>query len=145
MLDNPVVLGIILMCGLCLVRFNVLLAILISALFVGVMSGMELITAVKTLISGMQGNLETALSYILLGALAAAIGASNLTVILVDFAARLLGSKRMWLCVGIAIIACFSQNLIPVHIAFIPVLIPPLLGLFNKLKIDRRADRKSVV
>ena len=33
----------------------------------------------------------------------------------------------------------FSQNLVPVHIAFIPILIPPLLTVFNKLKIDRRA------
>ena len=32
-----------------------------------------------------------------------------------------------------------SQNLIPVHIAFIPILIPPLLNLMNQLKIDRRA------
>lgn len=39
----------------------------------------------------------------------------------------------------ITIIAMMSQNLIPVHIAFIPILIPPLLHLMNKLKIDRRA------
>lgn len=32
-----------------------------------------------------------------------------------------------------------SQNLIPVHIAFIPILVPPLLMIMNKLKIDRRA------
>ena len=32
-----------------------------------------------------------------------------------------------------------SQNLIPVHIAFIPILIPPLLVVFNKLRLDRRA------
>lgn len=31
-----------------------------------------------------------------------------------------------------------SQNIIPVHIAFIPIIIPPLLSLFNELKIDRR-------
>ena len=36
-------------------------------------------------------------------------------------------------------IAILSQNLIPVHIAFIPILVPPLLGLMNKLKLDRRA------
>ena len=29
--------------------------------------------------------------------------------------------------------------MIPVHIAFIPILIPPLLAIMNKLKIDRRA------
>lgn len=32
-----------------------------------------------------------------------------------------------------------SQNLIPVHIAFIPILVPPLLLIMNKLNIDRRA------
>lgn len=29
--------------------------------------------------------------------------------------------------------------MIPVYIAFIPILIPPLLGLFDQLKLDRRA------
>ncbi|WP_264295272.1 Na+/H+ antiporter NhaC family protein [Priestia megaterium] len=38
----------------------------------------------------------------------------------------------------ILLISCFSQNVIPVHIAFIPLLIPPLLKVFNQLKIDRR-------
>lgn len=45
----------------------------------------------------------------------------------------------MFLVFSIAIIACFSQNVVPVHIAFIPILIPPLLVLFDKLKLDRRA------
>ncbi len=38
----------------------------------------------------------------------------------------------------VAIAAVCSQNVIPVHIAFIPVLIPPLLSVFNHLKLDRR-------
>ena len=37
------------------------------------------------------------------------------------------------------VISILSQNLIPVHIAFIPILIPPLLPLMNRLKLDRRA------
>lgn len=32
-----------------------------------------------------------------------------------------------------------SQNLVPVHIAFIPILLPPLLSVLNRLRIDRRA------
>ena len=36
-------------------------------------------------------------------------------------------------------VTCFSQNVIPVHIAFIPILIPPLLKLMDKLKMDRRS------
>ena len=39
----------------------------------------------------------------------------------------------------LTLLACASQNLIPVHIAFIPVIIPPLLSVMNKLKLDRRA------
>lgn len=38
----------------------------------------------------------------------------------------------------ILIVSCFSQNVVPVHIAFIPVLIPPLLKIFNELEMDRR-------
>ncbi|MCG4586942.1 sodium:proton antiporter, partial [Anaerosalibacter bizertensis] len=50
-----------------------------------------------------------------------------------------MNDRRSLLVLLIAIIACLSQNLIPVHIAFIPILIPPLIGLMNKLNIDRRA------
>ena len=32
-----------------------------------------------------------------------------------------------------------SQNIIPIHIAFIPILIPPMLTLMNKMRLDRRA------
>src|SRR5699024_1836458 len=34
--------------------------------------------------------------------------------------------------------AIFSQNLIPIHIAFIPLLVPPILHVLNMLEIDRR-------
>ncbi len=39
---------------------------------------------------------------------------------------------------SILLIACMSQNVIPIHIAFIPLLIPPLLKIMNELEIDRR-------
>jgi len=39
----------------------------------------------------------------------------------------------------LVLFAISSQNLLPVHIAFIPIVVPPLLAIFNKLKIDRRA------
>lgn len=136
---NPVLLSVILMCVLCLFRFNVLLAILVSSLAAGLISGKGLVETTNLLISGMQGNLETALSYILLGALAAAISMSNLTPILINLVSKFISKKSTWFVLTIAIISCFSQNLIPVHIAFIPILIPPLLALMNRLKIDRRA------
>ena len=127
------------MCALCLLRFNILLAILVSALVAGISANIDLITTINILIKGMQGNLETALSYILLGALAAAIAMSNLTAILIHYISELISKKLFWFVLTIAFVSCFSQNLIPVHIAFIPILIPPLLALMNKLQIDRRA------
>ena len=45
----------------------------------------------------------------------------------------------MVFCLVLAFIACLSQNVVPVHIAFIPLLIPPLLTLMNKMQLDRRA------
>jgi transport protein len=149
MLTNPVVISIIVMIVLCLLRFNILLSILVSALVAGLItysgfSGFEaffnaLTTTTSTLITGMKGNLETSLSYILLGALAAAIANTNLTAILINAISNVISKKRTIFALTIATIACFSQNLIPVHIAFIPILIPPLLTLMNKINIDRRA------
>ncbi len=139
MLGNAVVISILLMSLLCLLRLNVLLAILLSALSAGFISGLGLQKSINLLIEGMAGNLETALSYILLGAIASAIAKSNLTIILIYYIANFIQNRRLVFCLSIAFFACFSQNLLPVHIAFIPLLIPPLLPLMNRLKIDRRA------
>lgn len=139
MLTNPVVVSILVMGVLCLARLNVLLAILISALTAGILGGIGVEKSINLLISGMAGNLETALSYVLLGALASAIARTNLTLILIHYIANFVQNRRLMFCLFIAFFACFSQNLIPVHIAFIPILIPPLLPLMNRLKIDRRA------
>lgn len=138
-LFNPVVVSIAVMIILCLLKFNVLLAILISAIVAGVCSGMPIGDAMTTLVSGMGGNAETALSYILLGALAVAVSKTGLASILARKISKVVNGKKLTLILLIAFISCFSQNLIPVHIAFIPILIPSLLKLMNKLKIDRRA------
>ncbi len=138
-LTNPVLIGVVVMCALCLVRFNVLLAILVSAILTGLVGGLDLAKTTSLLISGMSGNLETALSYVLLGALAAAVGASNLTAILVRSVSDLISQRKFLLIFSIAALSCLSQNLIPVHIAFIPILIPPFLAIMNKMRIDRRA------
>ncbi|WP_250675329.1 Na+/H+ antiporter family protein [Paraclostridium ghonii] len=138
-LFNPVVISIIVMIVLCLFKFNVFLAILVSAIVAGVFSGMPLGETMTTLVGGMGGNAETALSYILLGALAVAVSKTGLASILAKKISKVVKDKKITLILLIAFISCFSQNLIPVHIAFIPILIPSLLSLMNKLKIDRRA------
>ena len=47
--------------------------------------------------------------------------------------------KKYALLAVLTLIACISQNIVPVHIAYIPILIPPILRIMNELKIDRRA------
>jgi predicted histidine transporter YuiF (NhaC family) len=144
---NSVLIGVLLMLGLSLARVNVIVAMTISALSAGLIAGLGLGDTLQAFNSGLSGGAEIALSYAMLGAFAVAISKSGLTLILAD---KLLSkvdkahSKHMQtlsMLIMTIILACAitSQNLVPVHIAFIPILIPPLLVVFNKLQLDRRA------
>lgn len=160
-LFNPVIISVVLLCILCVRKVNVLLALILAAIIAGVMAyiPIDLMIAehwsfsdivshlanvpfgeiMKTFVSGMGGNSETALSYILLGTFAAAMMHTGLTKVLADRISKVVGNNKYFLLLILTVIAVFSQNLIPVHIAFIPILIPPLLGLMNRLEIDRCA------
>lgn len=116
-----------------------LLAIIISAIAAGLVGGLPISDVMNKFISGMGGNSETALSYILLGTFAAAMTHTGLATILAKKISVVIKDKKFLLLAIITGIAMLSQNLIPVHIAFIPILIPPLLHVMNKLKLDRRA------
>ncbi len=137
--SNPAFVAIICMCVLSLLRLNVMLSMISATLIAGLMGGLGLTESFNVMIDGMKGNLNIALSYILLGALAVAIAKSNLIKVALSKLIGLMDYKRSTFCFLIAFIACFSQNLVPVHIAFIPILIPPLLHLMNRLELDRRA------
>ncbi|WP_187930816.1 Na+/H+ antiporter family protein [Helicobacter pylori] len=137
--SNPAFVAIICMCVLSLLRLNVMLSMISATLIAGLMGGLGITESFNMMIDGMKGNLNIALSYILLGALAVAIAKSNLIKVALNKLIGLMDYKRSTFCFLIAFIACFSQNLVPVHIAFIPILIPPLLHLMNRLELDRRA------
>ncbi len=137
--SNPAFVAIICMCVLSLLRLNVMLSMISATLIAGLMGGLGITESFNVMIDGMKGNLNIALSYILLGALAVAIAKSNLIRVALSKLIGLMDYKRSTFCFLIAFIACFSQNLVPVHIAFIPILIPPLLHLMNRLELDRRA------
>lgn len=134
-----VVVSVLIMTVLSLMRINVILAIVIASLAAGLMSGMNITDTIGMFIGGMSGQMETALSYILLGAFAVAIGYTGITTLLVNVLVRVLTGKKTMMVLALAGVACLSQNLIPVHIAFIPILIPPLLKLFDQMRLDRRA------
>lgn len=137
--SNPALISVIVLCILCVKKVNVLLAIIISTLVAGLISGMNVTHIMNTFISGMGGNSETALSYILLGAFAATMAHSGFTDVISGKIANVVSDKKYVLLAILALIAMASQNIVPIHIAFIPIIIPPLLGIMNKLKIDRRA------
>ena len=136
---NPVIIAVLLMTVLCLLKVNVLIAIMISGIAGGVIGGLGFTGTINTLIGGMGGNAETSLSYILLGTLAVAISRTKIVEFVAQNISKLIKNKRALFVFIITGIGCFSQNLIPVHIAYIPILIPPLLGLMNAMKLDRRA------
>ena len=136
---NPAFISIILLCILCVRKINVLLAIIISTLAAGYAAGLNSTHIMNTFISGMGGNSETALSYILLGAFAATMAHSGFTDVISNKITGVVKGKKMLLLTILTLIAMASQNIIPIHIAFIPIIIPPLLGIMNKLQIDRRA------
>lgn len=136
---NPAFVSIILLCILCLRKVNVLLAIIISTIVAGLTAGMGIRTVMNVFISGMGGNSETALSYILLGAFAATMAHSGFTDVISNKITKIVSGKKIILLSILTLIAMASQNIVPIHIAFIPIIIPPLLHIMNKLKIDRRA------
>ncbi|WP_273340426.1 Na+/H+ antiporter family protein [Alloiococcus otitis] len=139
MLTNPVFLSVVVVLVLSLAKLNVLISLIIGALVAGFLAGIPLGQVMEVLVSGMGGNAETALNYILLGALAATISQTGLDKVLAQKLAKVIKNNGKVLVLLIGLVSIFSQNLIPVHIAFIPILIPPLIPLMNKIKIDRRA------
>ncbi|QXO16623.1 MULTISPECIES: Na+/H+ antiporter family protein [Vibrio] len=144
---NPVVISVCVMLILALMRVNVVVALTFSAIVGGLVSGMDLNSTVAAFESGLGGGATIALSYAMLGTFAVAISKSGVTDLLAQSVIkRIHGRHSMAASTGmkyaivfaLLLMAMSSQNLIPVHIAFIPILIPPLLSVFAKLGIDRR-------
>lgn len=135
---NPIVVAVVLLIVFCMLKINVLLSLLISAMAAGLLAGISIVDTMGVLISGMGGNAQTALSYILLGILASGMAYTGITEILSQKISHVVGRNKLALIISLTFIACCSQNLIPVHIAFIPILIPSLLHVMNEMKLDRR-------
>lgn len=144
---NAVVIAIILMIVLCLCRLNVVISLFISALIGGLISGMSVEKVISVFGKNITDGAEVALSYALLGGFAALISYSGITDYLVGKIIEGIHSEnsrlsrikvKVIIILALLAMSIMSQNLIPVHIAFIPIVIPPLISLFNDLKIDRR-------
>ncbi|MBO2607481.1 Na+/H+ antiporter family protein [Shewanella algae] len=144
---NAVVIAVCLMLALSLARVNVVIALTISALVAGLMGGLDIHQTIEAFNTGLGGGAQIALSYALLGAFAVALSHSGLTTLISTSVIKALGKDpdsqnlkwvRSLLLLSLLAMAISSQNILPIHIAFIPILVPPLLHLMSKLKLDRR-------
>ncbi|MBG9329543.1 TRAP transporter large permease subunit [Corynebacterium belfantii] len=147
---NAVLLAVVVMLVLAVLRVHVVLALFIGALVGGLTSGIGLDATMVAFQEGLAGGAKIALSYAMLGAFAMAVASSGLPKLLADFIMKKISREEQgaskkavavtkWLMLmGILAMSVMSQNLIPVHIAFIPLIVPPLLSVMNKLRLDRR-------
>ncbi|GGY60894.1 Na+/H+ antiporter family protein [Marinobacter zhanjiangensis] len=148
---NAVVAAVIVMLVLSLARIHVVVALIIGAVVGGLLGGLSLDATIDAFNSGLGGGATVALSYATLGAFAVAIGKSGLAHALADRALAMVGNQDAgdapaaaskgvrWLIIGLLLaVAMSSQNILPIHIAFIPMLVPPLLYVMAKLNLDRR-------
>ncbi|MGN5111754.1 Na+/H+ antiporter family protein [Aeromonas jandaei] len=144
---NPVVIAVGLMLVLSLLRINVVVSLALGAIAGGLVGGLSLTDTLTTFSGGLGGGAEIALSYAMLGAFAVAISRSGITDLLASKVISQLGkdassSRILWVKIlllsSVLAVSISSQNIIPVHIAFIPILIPPLLHVMAQMQIDRR-------
>lgn len=160
---NAVIIGVLVMLILSVSRVHIVLSLVIGAFVGGLSAGLPLSDVmgasgevVKTGVmthfqNGVANGATIALSYAILGAFAMAITHSGLPQQVAGAVIRKIDrqhtrdqipsgvNKIKWgLLFGLLTMGIMSQNVVPIHIAFIPMIIPPLLLVFNRLQIDRR-------
>ena len=139
-----VAVGVMLVLSLC--RVHVVVALIVGAFVGGTLGGLGMDGSLEAFNKGLGNGATVALSYALLGAFAVAIGKSGLADVVAEHALRLIGRESQksthavkWAILLILLaVAIASQNILPIHIAFVPLLVPPLLLAMQKLRIDRR-------
>lgn len=154
---NAVMIGVLVMLVLSVARVHVVLSLVVGAFVGGLSAGLPLANVVdanNTVVTkgvmtyfqdGLAGGAKIALSYAMLGAFAMAITHSGLPQQVTAWITRKIDAQnnmglrlKYGLLLGLLVMGVMSQNVVPIHIAFIPMIVPPLLLVFNRLQIDRR-------
>ncbi|MCI7672137.1 MAG: Na+/H+ antiporter NhaC family protein [Schaalia hyovaginalis] len=144
---NSIILAIAAMVALCLIKVPVTIALLSAALIGGLHAGLGMEGTLAGFNDSLLSGAQVGLTYVMVGALAVALSRSGIIEVFAQWVSKKAGADSgsvsrgvKWALYGLFILASLlSQNLIPVHIAFIPILIPPLLPVLNRLRVDRRA------
>lgn len=144
---NAVLVAVGVMLILSLLRINVVFSLIIGALIGGLTAGLSVTETIEAFTGGLGAGATIALSYALLGGFAVAISRTGIPELLVGVILKLVkregdsqkaGLAKVLVFLLLLMMAIFSQNLIPIHIAFIPLLVPPILKVLNMLHVDRR-------
>lgn len=144
---NAVLIAVGVMLILSLLRINVVLSLTIGAIIGGLAGGLNITETIKAFVDGLGGGATIALSYALLGGFALAISRTGIPEVLVKAILKIVqregdsqkkGAAKALIFLVLLAMAIMSQNLIPVHIAFIPLIVPPMIKIMNMLQIDRR-------
>ncbi|MER2088209.1 MAG: Na+/H+ antiporter NhaC family protein [Sporosarcina sp.] len=144
---NAVIIAVVVMLVLSLLRVNVVLALVAGAIVGGFTGGLSIDETITSFTEGLGAGATIALSYALLGGFAVAISKTGIPQLLVAAMLRIVKKEgqadrtalgKVLIVLILLVMALFSQNLIPIHIAFIPLLVPPILHVLNLLKVDRR-------
>ncbi|MEK5186839.1 Na+/H+ antiporter family protein [Solibacillus sp. FSL W7-1324] len=144
---NAVLIAVGVMLILSLLRINVVLSLTIGAIIGGLVGGLDITETIKAFVDGLGGGATIALSYALLGGFARAISRTGIPEVLVKAILKIVqregdsqkkGAAKALIFLVLLAMAIMSQNLIPVHIAFIPLIVPPMIKIMNMLQIDRR-------
>ena len=148
---NAIILAVLVMLILAMLRVHVVLSLFVGALAGGLSAGLGISRTMVAFQDGLAAGAKIALSYALLGAFAMAVAHSGLPQLLANWligrienkdesaSRRAVRTTTMLVLGGLTAMAVMSQNLIPVHIAFIPLVVPPLLIVMSRLQLDRRA------
>src|SRR5690554_2198066 len=129
---NAVVAAVLIMLVLSLARIHVVVALIVGAVSGGLIAGLSLEATIAAFNN-------------VLGA--GAIGQSGLCHELADNTLAMVGQQESsaraksvcYMIIGVLeLIALSSQSICAIHIAFIPLVVPPLLYVMARLKIARR-------
>ena len=145
---NSIVLAIVVMLILSLSRLPVVLALIVASIAGGMHAGMPTKEIILAFNEGLGGGAPIAVAYATLGAFAVALSRSGVTQRLtsrvldhIHYQGERSNTRLItWgLFISLILVGFASGTIVPVHIAFIPILVPPLLLIMNRLQLDRRA------
>lgn len=144
-LMNPVILSAALMIALCLLRANVFVSIVLSALLCGVLGGGTVFAVFDVFIGGMSSNNELVLSMLLFGIVVEAIDYSGIGAALAPRLSALAGKRKWLLLLLLFLFGILAESVFMLGPTFVPIAVSPLLAYANENKLDRRCIAAVVI